>query len=1451
MHPLTGKSLKIVIFLILTAVLGVAIILLEQFNHVKSTSTYVTHTNEVLYQSQKVLSATIENKIIVRDYVLTADKIFLQQLEKSGATISDGVKKLKTLTADNPLQQKRIDTLQQYISKTSEIADRVIALRKAAGIAQATALIDTFRNNKFSSRVQSLLHRIEDTETGLLATRKASFQLSGLQLDKWMLWLIGIVLILVIIIIQNVRVDFITLKKTERKLDESRQQMGLLLDNVKDYAIITTNTKGTIVSWNSGVAAIKGYSADEAIGKNINIFYTQEDISKGTPQHNLAVAIDKGHYETEGWRVKKDGSLFWASFVITALNDRHGNLKGFAEITRDITEQRKKQEEIRHLSQLVEQASDAIISTDTSFIIRSWNRAAEKLYGFTSEEALGKGLTRLIRSRVSTEQREKILGQLDVAGFFEMEAEYKNKKGETKFVHASVTTITKGDTITGYVAVHRDISERKGLENQLIRFNEELEVKVKQKTAELTGIFERISDAFVAFDKDWRYTYVNKKGGELLKHAPEKLIGRNVWDVFPDAVGSATYETYHKAMNEQQYAFNTDYYQPLDLWLENHVYPSPDGISVFIRDINQQKQAEEKMNASNERFMLVANATNDAVWDWDLVNHTIWWNKNYHQQFGYDAAEITPVSSRYNGIHPEDRARVAEGINHAIETRQPYWADEYRFLKADGTPVFVLDRGFIMYDKRGKPYRMVGAMVDVSGMKKAEEKIINNEKRFRALLTNSTDGLTLLDADGSVLDISPSGNRILGYSFDEMIGSVRPDLVHPDDRAQVSAAFTGILKAPGSITVLEHRHMMPDGNYIWLECSFNNLLNEPFVNAIVVNYRDISERKAAEEQIKNSEQMLSRAQEIGQFGSWEYEAVTQKIQWSDAMYTIHGMDKDQPVSLDMFFNQLYPPDIAKVQNVFANLEEKQQRLKDEYRFKGPNGEIRFAQTTLDAVFENGQFTKAMGVVQDITDRKKAEEILLQSQARYRKAQSQGKLGHWELDLATMALYISDEIYSIYDLPPGYKTDGFNTLLENIHPDDKKHFERELDDVLKTQKKMDIIHRTFRKKGGMLYIHEIAELEKNELGQPLRLVGMAQDITDQKIADEKLRKSEHKYRLLFENNPMPMWMSSIPELNILDVNEAALRQYGYTREEFLRLNSMDLRPAEDAEMFFKETDTTAPAAGTSLQWRHKKKDGTIIYVEIFNYQIIYEGKPVWLGLSIDITEKTKAEALLKKSYEDIRKLASHLQEVREEERAHMAREIHDELGQQLTGLKMDISWLARKKDIDADQREAKMKEILTFIDGTVNTVRKISAELRPSILDDLGLVEALEWWSTEFEKRAGITCQFQSPNYPLEVPNSLAIGLFRIYQESLTNVARHAHATKVFAKLEADNHQLILKITDDGKGFDTSNIGHKKTLGLLGMKERTLMMGGAYEIKSQPGKGTTVTIAAPFEIMNNA
>ncbi len=219
-------------------------------------------------------------------------------------------------------------------------------------------------------------------------------------------------------------------------------------------------------------------------------------------------------------------------------------------------------------------------------------------------------------------------------------------------------------------------------------------------------------------------------------------------------------------------------------------------------------------------------------------------------------------------------------------------------------------------------------------------------------------------------------------------------------------------------------------------------------------------------------------------------------------------------------------------------------------------------------------------------------------------------------------------------------------------------------------------------------------------------------------------------------------------------------------------------------------------------------------------------------------------------EQLRQLTAHLQNIREEERIHIAREMHDELGQLLTAFKMDISWLDKKlADPDTIAIKEKLADMIKLIDDSVMFVRKLASELRPSMLDDFGLIPALEWHSEEFKKRFDIKVEFHSDIRELKASPVIATGLFRIYQESLTNVARHAEATKVSATLKTTKDQVCLSILDDGKGFSLKDGDPRKTLGLLGMKERAAMIGGNLEINSAPGNGTAVMITVPLNNVN--
>ncbi len=302
--------------------------------------------------------------------------------------------------------------------------------------------------------------------------------------------------------------------------------------------------------------------------------------------------------------------------------------------------------------------------------------------------------------------------------------------------------------------------------------------------------------------------------------------------------------------------------------------------------------------------------------------------------------------------------------------------------------------------------------------------------------------------------------------------------------------------------------------------------------------------------------------------------------------------------------------------------------------------------------------------------------------------------------------------------------------------------------------------------------------------------------------------------------------------------------GYSHEEIAAMKPLQFF-REDQERVKKHIEDCFRYGETVVEADLVTRDGKKIPFYFTGLRVEYEGVECLLGTGIDISDRKEAEDLLKKTSERLRELSAHLQTVREEERIRISREIHDELGQQLTVLKMDISWLKKKVDATDLKVQQKMNDLMKVIDHTVRTVRKISSDLRPSLLDDLGLVAALEWHSQEFEKRFGIPIEFNAEVKELDVKPEIATAMFRIFQETMTNVARHSEATKVETSILMENGKLVMRVRDNGRGFSRNDITDKRTLGILGMQERAAIIEGEYSISSQPGEGTIVEVKVPI------
>ncbi|MBS1510960.1 MAG: PAS domain S-box protein [Bacteroidetes bacterium] len=338
--------------------------------------------------------------------------------------------------------------------------------------------------------------------------------------------------------------------------------------------------------------------------------------------------------------------------------------------------------------------------------------------------------------------------------------------------------------------------------------------------------------------------------------------------------------------------------------------------------------------------------------------------------------------------------------------------------------------------------------------------------------------------------------------------------------------------------------------------------------------------------------------------------------------------------------------------------------------------------------------------------------------------------------------------------------------------------------------------------------------------------------------EQLRLSEEKYRTLVEQASDGIFIADETGKFII-VNSSGCKMSGYTLDELQTRTIYDLVEPESLKKIPFNFQEMMMPQGASSHRQMLRKNGQLVHVEI-NAKFLSDKR--FIAFVRDIGERIIAQDEIRQTNEKLRELTAHLINVREEERKRIGREIHDELGQQLTAIKMDVSWIHKKIPSDAyEPIQAKLKNIITLLDGSNQSIRRILSELRPGVLDDNGLIEALEWQNRQFATTTGIAIHFETTEKELKLPEQAATCIFRVYQEALTNIIRHADATRVNTALKKDNGNVVVTIEDNGKGFDTKKRESKKSFGILGIKERVHAQGGELFITSAPGKGTKMEI----------
>ena len=362
--------------------------------------------------------------------------------------------------------------------------------------------------------------------------------------------------------------------------------------------------------------------------------------------------------------------------------------------------------------------------------------------------------------------------------------------------------------------------------------------------------------------------------------------------------------------------------------------------------------------------------------------------------------------------------------------------------------------------------------------------------------------------------------------------------------------------------------------------------------------------------------------------------------------------------------------------------------------------------------------------------------------------------------------------------------------------------------------------------------------RDEQKNIVKWYGSSIDIEDRKRAEDNLKRQKEILQKIFDNVPAMIGFVG-RDGKIKLANAEWEHTLGWTLEEVLE-QDLDIFAELYPDPAYRQTvlDFVFNSNADWADFRTRVRDGRVIDTSWANVHLT-DGTTI--GIGRDITEFKRSEAALQKSRDELRALAARVQSVREEERTRVAREIHDELGQALTAIKYDLSSLSRKLPGDKERQSA---SILKLVDDTIQAVRRISTELRPMVLDAVGLVAAVEWAACEFADRTGTRCQLNLPQNDVITDEERATALFRVLQETLTNVARHANATEVKVRLAEDNGCLTLEVQDNGRGVSDEHLSGCGSLGILGMRERARLLGGDLRIASAVGEGTTVMVRIP-------
>ena len=626
------------------------------------------------------------------------------------------------------------------------------------------------------------------------------------------------------------------------------RQFRTLVDAVEEYAIFRLDPDGYVASWNSGAERIKGYDAEEILGEHFSTFYTEENRAAGVPEENLAAAAEQGSVEDEGWRVRKDGSQFWANVTITAIRNDDGDLEGYAKVTRDMTERRDYEEQLRNERDFTEQVLDTapasiFVMDATGDVVMTNDRLADKLGVDEVAGGLAIGdLTMLDEDGdpIPPEERPYWTAFEAGEGVTEWQCQVELPSGDRRWVTLNATPIDDdGDGVERVVVAAQDVTQLREQAEQVERQRDDLE-------AELAEIFDRVDEGFFTLDQGWRITYVNKRTAELVRLPREELLGARVWDALHEVAEGYPREMAEAAMKTQE-PVEFDFYSTLlGIWAEVRAYPSQSGMSVYVRDITERKERERALEESEQRYRtLVEHFPNGAV---ALVDGSL-----YYRTVGgtpLDVAGTTIAELKGRPVREVLPAELADELvpryEAALRGETPSFEGTFddRVYQFQIVPV---------RDEDGEVFAAMGMSQDVTERKEREWALEESEQRYRTLVEHFPNGAVALFDDD--LRYTTAGGQLLGAEGvdpEDRIGVSIFDLYSEDIVKEVEPYFEAALEGEANSFEVEYLGR----NLFTQTLPVSDADGKVYAGMLVV--QDVTERQEYERHLEESNARLEQ-----------------------------------------------------------------------------------------------------------------------------------------------------------------------------------------------------------------------------------------------------------------------------------------------------------------------------------------------------------------------------------------------------------------------------------------------------------------------------------------------------------------------------------------------------------------------------------------------------------------